>query len=75
MNGAPADIGVELEPLLSCKEVAAALHVSKQTAYRWALSGFLPSVRIGPGTLRFRPREIQAWVDAAAAAPHETNAS
>lgn len=52
------------EGLWDANDVASFLKVDKETVYRWAKAGTIPSVRIG-STIRFRPSEIRAAGDAA----------
>lgn len=55
------------DELLTAREVAGKLGVSAETVLRWAREGKIPAVRL-PGTKRgrwrFRPAEIEAWIDA-----------
>jgi excisionase family DNA binding protein len=66
--------------LLTAREVAELLNVSTETVLRWARRGDLPAVRM-PGTtrgrLRFRPDDVDAWIDAHAtgAADREVSAT
>lgn len=53
----------EPEPLWTVEEVAVFLGVHVQTVYEKSRLGEIPSIKIG-SRLRFRPAEIQAWVDA-----------
>ena len=48
--------------LLTCDEVAVALHVSRRTVAKLAASGDLPRVKIGRSA-RFRPRDVEALID------------
>jgi predicted DNA-binding transcriptional regulator AlpA len=56
---------VEIEPLLTADEVAKRLNVS--TDWVWDHSSrrkpLLPVIRMGDGTLRYRPSGIEAFVD------------
>ena len=51
------------ESLWTADQVAAYLNVHVQTVYVKAASGDIPSLKIGRG-LRFRPSEVEAWLDA-----------
>ena len=46
--------------LLTVEEAAARLHVTKQFVYRHA--AHLKVVKLGAGTLRFKPAEVEAFV-------------
>ncbi len=48
------------EPLMTVKDVADYLKVSRSWVYQHAASGQLPYRKIG-GNLRFLPHEIRAW--------------
>lgn len=56
---------VEIEPLLTAEEVAKRLNVS--TDWVWDHSSrrkpLLPVIRMGDGTLRYRPSGIEEFVD------------
>jgi excisionase family DNA binding protein len=55
--------GTSYEPhLLSIRETAEALGVSRQTIYRLAAAGDLPVVKIGDRSL-FPPRDVEALID------------
>ena len=66
--------------LLTARQVAELLDVSPETVLRWTRRGELPAVRL-PGTkrgrLRFRPDDLEAWIDARAtgAADREVSAT
>jgi excisionase family DNA binding protein len=55
-----------MEALLKVKEAAKVLSISPSTLYDWVAQGVVPYVRIG-GTIRFKPSELQAWIDAGSA--------
>jgi predicted DNA-binding transcriptional regulator AlpA len=61
----PPQSAVEIEPLLTADEVAKRLNVS--TDWVWDHSSrrkpLLPVIRMGDGTLRYRPSGIEAFVD------------
>ena len=61
----PARSIAEVEPLLTADEVAKRLNVS--TDWVWDHSSrrkpLLPVIRMGDGTLRYRPSGIEAFVD------------
>jgi len=50
------------ETLLTCDEVARALHVSRRMVAKLAAEGELPRVKIGRAA-RFRPRDVEALID------------
>ena len=47
-----------LEPLLRASEVAAILKIPKKAVYDLPI----PKVRLGPGRVRFRPRDLEAYI-------------
>ena len=51
--------------LLTTREVAELLRVSKETTLRWHRSGKLPGGRrLGSNVLRFNRDELEAWLEA-----------
>ena len=50
------------EQLMSIKDVADFLQLNETTIYSWAQQGNLPGFKLGR-TWRFRPSEIEAWLD------------
>lgn len=48
--------------LLKAIAVAQRLGVSPKTVYRWAKTGLIPCLVIGPRTVRFRPEDIDAII-------------
>jgi predicted DNA-binding transcriptional regulator AlpA len=61
----PPRKAVEVEPLLTADDVAKRLNVS--TDWVWDHSSrkkpLLPVIRMGDGTLRYRPSGIEAFID------------
>ena len=53
--------------LLRPERAARALDISVRTLYRRVAAGEIPVVRLGPKTVRFRPRDLQEWADGQAA--------
>ena len=51
------------EPLLTTREVAELLGLSTSSVLRRYRNGDLPGYRLGSNVLRFRPSEIEAWID------------
>jgi excisionase family DNA binding protein len=47
-------------PLLRVEDVAEQWQVSRASVYRALKSGRLKAVKIGAGTLRFRPEDVEA---------------
>lgn len=47
--------------LIGARELAEVLNIDKQTIWRMAKRGLLPSVRLG-GRVRFDPRAIADWL-------------
>jgi excisionase family DNA binding protein len=54
---------VVTEPLMNATQLADFLGVSKATVYRWAEDGRLPSLRLGPGVVRFDPTAVRGWLE------------
>jgi excisionase family DNA binding protein len=54
--------------LLTTKDVAALLGVSKETVRDWAAAGKLPVVRFSTQTLRYRQADVEALIEANRAA-------
>lgn len=52
----------KLEELWDVSELCATLRVARSTVYDWVHAGFVPHVRLGT-CVRFRPSDIQAWLD------------
>lgn len=48
--------------LLTAPQVAEILQVSPEQVYRWCASKVLPSVKLGPQTLRIRPTDLEAFI-------------
>src|SRR5262249_31498875 len=51
------------ETLLRDRDVAVRLNVSRASVWRLVKSGRLPSVRIGVGSTRFRPEDVDALIN------------
>ena len=63
MSHASASVAVVAEPLLyTPKQVAGLLQVSLTTIRRWTADGQLPCLKIGGG-IRYRPRDVRAFID------------
>ena len=50
------------EQLMSIRDVAEFLQLNQTTIYAWAQQGMLPGYKLGR-TWRFRPSEIEAWLE------------
>jgi excisionase family DNA binding protein len=50
--------------LMTATEVGTLLNVSPKAVYLWALTGQLPSVRLGKRCVRFRRDDVQILVEA-----------
>jgi excisionase family DNA binding protein len=48
---------IELEPLLTVRDVASAYQLAESTVRRLAHEGKLPAVKVG-GSVRFSPRDL-----------------
>lgn len=53
----------DLPTLLTVKEAAELLGVTRHTLERWGHSGHLPRVEVGPRTVRYRASDIAALID------------
>jgi excisionase family DNA binding protein len=51
------------EPLLTARQVADLLGFAPATIVDWYEAGKLPGFKLG-GRLRFRPSEVEAWIEA-----------
>ncbi len=56
---------MEVEPLLTAREIAAAVRLEPQAVLLLARKGVLPSIRLGYKTVRFRMSEVLAALDKA----------
>lgn len=52
-----------VEKLLTIDEVAQMLQVSRSAIYKNMSAGTIPYLRINKRIVRFRPSDIQAWLD------------
>jgi len=50
--------------LLRTRDVSELLDVSTETVLRWTRRGDLPAVRLPGGAVRYRPDELEAWLEA-----------
>jgi excisionase family DNA binding protein len=50
--------------LLTAREVAGLAGVCPETVLRWTRCGELPAIRLPGGRLRYRPAELEAWLEA-----------
>jgi excisionase family DNA binding protein len=57
-----ASIG-DLAPLLTYRDLARRLGVPVGTVHYWVCRNAIPHVRLGPRSVRFRPAEIERWLD------------
>ncbi len=53
-----------LRPLLTAEEVAAILRITPRTVIRFANSGKLPRVKVGPKTTRYTASSVLALIEA-----------
>jgi excisionase family DNA binding protein len=51
------------EPLLTARELAEHLSLSADTVLDWAEAGRIPHFKLGRA-VRFRPSEVDAWLEA-----------
>ena len=50
-------------PLWTIDDVAGFLGIAPKTVRKWQLNGTLPFVKLGGKLVRFRPPDIEAWVN------------
>lgn len=50
------------QPLMTAAQVAQLLAVPKTRVWSMSRRGEIPTVRIGPRELRYRPEDIEAWI-------------
>ncbi len=50
--------------LLTARDVAELLAVSPESVLRWTRRGDLPALRLPGGAVRYRPDELDAWLEA-----------
>lgn len=53
--------------LLTPREAARALSISERTLYNYTAAGKIKATWLSPQTKRYRPADLQAFIDAAAA--------
>lgn len=51
------------ERLATAREVADLLGVSPETVLRWTRRGELPAIRLPGGAVRYRPDELDSWLE------------
>ena len=49
--------------LLTAREVADMLSVSRETILRWTRRGELPAIRLPGGAIRYRESELDGWLE------------
>jgi excisionase family DNA binding protein len=49
--------------LLTTREVAEQLGVTRETILRWTRRGVLPAFRLPGGAIRYRQTELDAWIE------------
>jgi excisionase family DNA binding protein len=49
--------------LLTAREVAEHLGFAPKTILRWRRRGLLPAIELPGGKVRFRPEDVDAWLD------------
>ncbi|MHB8696005.1 MAG: helix-turn-helix transcriptional regulator [Solirubrobacteraceae bacterium] len=50
------------EPLLTALEVAKLLAVKRERVWSMSRRGEIPTVRLGPREVRYRPEDIEKWI-------------
>lgn len=51
-----------MDRLLTCEEVAKLLSLKDLTVRRWTKEGKIPCVRIGGRAVRYRPSDLEKWI-------------
>jgi excisionase family DNA binding protein len=49
--------------LLTARQVAADVGVSAETVLRWTRRGELPAIKLPGGAIRYRERDLEAWLE------------
>ena len=62
-----------LEPLLTARDVAPLLGVGVSTLYEWQRKGLIPYIRLPGHGIRFRPSDLQAWIESRVIPPQNTS--
>lgn len=52
-----------MEHLLKVQDVADMLDVGVSTVYRWVEEGIIPHVKFPGRAVRFRPSDLEGWVE------------
>jgi excisionase family DNA binding protein len=55
-------MGVDIEPAMTVRDIAAVLNVDEKTIYRLAQKGDLPGFKVS-GSWRFRRSDLEAWIE------------
>jgi len=55
--------GGVVKKLLTVKQVAKLLNVTERTVYNWVEEKGLPCILVKNSARRFKPEDIEAWVD------------
>jgi excisionase family DNA binding protein len=67
LRGAQAQATAKAEcmsgPLVTARSVAELLGVSTETVLRWTRRGELPAVRLPGGAIRYRPNDLDEWLE------------
>ncbi len=63
---------MDMESLLTAKEVANLLRLSPQTLYKMLNDGDIPAIRVG-SQWRFEHEALKAWITRQASLPIESN--
>jgi len=53
-----------MEKLLDIDELSQILGVKKSTVYNWISQNKIPHIKIGKRILKFRAKDIEAWIEA-----------
>jgi excisionase family DNA binding protein len=48
--------------LLTTRQVADMLGIHPETVLKWARNGDLPAVKLPSGAVRYRPEQLEAWM-------------
>ena len=55
-------MGVDIEPAMTVRDIAAVLNVDEKTIYRLAQKGDLPGFKVS-GSWRFQRSDLGAWIE------------
>lgn len=63
------------DKLLTARELADQLGLAPATVLDWFEAGRIPGFKLGNRAVRFRPSEVEAWLEECRVGPHATSTS